>query len=435
MSNARVQDALADLESRRLAAGVRPADPQDDVLDGIAAHAVVEPLTGDAVAATLKWASDHGLHVVVRGAGTKRAWGAPPDRVDVILGMRRMNRVLAHRHGDLTVSVEAGATLRAVNDALAGHAQRLALDPPFADRATIGGLLATNDSGPERHRFGTPRDLVIGIELATTDGRLAKAGGQVVKNVAGYDLSKLVSGSFGTLAVITSATFKLSPIPPASATLRVAGLGPEDLSRIVQVIADSGLEPSAFELHARSGAGDERGAACLLRFASLPAAVEAQASDARARIAAVRPDADVLTADAERRLWEQHSSAIWRPAGAVARVSWLPADAGAVLELLYRVGGKVRMEIVGRLGAGAGLVRIDGDEAEQASAIGQLRQSGIVGNVVVAGASVALKGIVDVWGGFPNAPLYRAMKRALDPGDVLGAGRGPRQGETAGFGS
>ena len=105
------------------------------------------------------------------------------------------------------------------------HGQWLPLDPPFADAATIGGILATNDSGPLRHRYGTPRDLIIGVQLATTDGVLAKAGGQVVKNVAGYDLSKLVAGSFGSLAAIVSATFKLSPLPAASKTMRDRGGG------------------------------------------------------------------------------------------------------------------------------------------------------------------------------------------------------------------
>src|SRR5499427_9566622 len=135
--------------------------------------------------------------------------------------MRGLRRVLAHEHGDMTATVEAGATLRDVNRALARHGQWLPLDPPRADRATIGGILATNDSGPLRHRYGTPRDLVIGVQLATTDGVLSKAGGRVVKNVAGYDLSKLVAGSFGSLAAIVSATFKLAPIPAASKTLRI----------------------------------------------------------------------------------------------------------------------------------------------------------------------------------------------------------------------
>ena len=170
---------------------------------------------------------------MIRGAGTKSDWGRPAARVDAVLDMRRLNRVLAHEHGDLTATSRPARRCRRQR-ALAIHGQRLPLDPPFADRATIGGLLATNDSGPLRHRYGTPRDLVIGVQLATTDGVLAKAGGQVVKNVAGYDLSKLVTGSFGSLAAIVSATFKLAPLPAASKTLRV---GVETADALADVVA------------------------------------------------------------------------------------------------------------------------------------------------------------------------------------------------------
>ena len=164
----------------------------------------------------------------------------------------------------------------------------LPLDPPFADRATIGGLLATNDSGPLRHRYGTPRDLVIGVQLATTDGTLAKAGGQVVKNVAGYDLSKLITGSFGSLAAIVSATFKLAPLPAASKTLRFAVRDGEALAAAVRTVMASQLEPVAFEVRAES-APDVAQAfrlAVLVRFASLPEVVNAQVEQAQAGLKA-----------------------------------------------------------------------------------------------------------------------------------------------------
>jgi FAD/FMN-containing dehydrogenase len=129
----------------------------------------------------------------------------------VVLSTLSLNRVVAHRHGDLTATVEAGARLDDVNRELARHGQWLPLDPPWSDRATIGGIVATNDAGPRRHRYGTPRDLIIGIEIARADGVRAKAGGIVVKNVAGYDLARLMTGSFGSLALITSATFGGEP--------------------------------------------------------------------------------------------------------------------------------------------------------------------------------------------------------------------------------
>src|SRR6185503_1737047 len=143
---------------------------------------LAQPSTPREVAAALKRASDEQRSIVVRGSGTKMDWGRPASKIDVMLDMRRLNRVLEHQHGDLTATIEAGATLRDVNDALSRLGQGLPLDPSFADEATIGGILATNDSGPLRHRYGAPRDLVIGVQLATTDGELTKAGGKVVKN-------------------------------------------------------------------------------------------------------------------------------------------------------------------------------------------------------------------------------------------------------------
>ena len=124
----------------------------------------VTPSTAHEVAETLRQASEQRRSVLIRGAGTKLEWGRPAERIDVVLDMRGLNRVLAHEHGDLTATIEAGATLHDVNEALGRHGQWLPLDPPLAERATIGGILATNDSGPLRHRYGAPRDLVIGIQ-------------------------------------------------------------------------------------------------------------------------------------------------------------------------------------------------------------------------------------------------------------------------------
>jgi len=229
------------------------------VITAAGAVSTIEPATAEELAAALRRASDQRQSMVIRGAGTKMDWGRTPQRVDAILSTRRLNRLLAHAHGDLTATIEAGATLAEANETLARRGQWLPLDPPFADRATIGGILATNDSGPLRHRFGTPRDLVIGVQLATTDGTLAKAGGQVVKNVAGYDLSKLVCGSFGSLAAIVSATFKLAPLPSASKTIVIEAPDVDTLGQIVRDVMSSQLESIALgariERHGSGRAG------------------------------------------------------------------------------------------------------------------------------------------------------------------------------------
>ncbi len=184
-----------------------------DAVDGVPAQIVVEPGSADELARVLRCANAAGLSVVPRGGGTKLGWGNPPQGADLVLSTARLDQVLEHAWADMTATVEAGSTVGRFQQTLGEHRQRLALDPLWPERATIGGILATNDSGSFRVRFGALRDLIIGITLALPDGTLAKSGGKVVKNVAGYDLPKLATGSLGTLGVITQAIFRLYPLP------------------------------------------------------------------------------------------------------------------------------------------------------------------------------------------------------------------------------
>ena len=211
---------------------VRPGAAGDEV-QGVVPQIVVEPETAEAVGAILTWASREKLSVLARGSGTKLGWGPVPRPVDIVISTARLNAVVAHRHGDLTATIQSGATLGSVNRTLGQHRQWIPLDPPSAQRATIGGIVATNDSGPRRHRYGAPRDLIIGVEFARADGRLAKGGGIVVKNVAGYDLPRLMTGSFGSLGVIVAATFKLYPLTAVSRTLVVELPSAADLGTLV----------------------------------------------------------------------------------------------------------------------------------------------------------------------------------------------------------
>ena len=414
----------ADLQAGSQPIPTRPAGPRDSI-DGVVPGLVVESESASAVAAVLQWAGRHSLSVVIRGGGSKLDWGARPASVDVLLDLSRLHRLRQHQSGDLTVSVEAGARLYDLNQTLAQRGQWLPLDPPFSDAATIGGLLATNDSGPQRHRFGTPRDLVIGIEVATMDGQIAKAGGQVVKNVAGYDLSKIMSGSFGSLAAIVAATFKLSPLPSASRTVVIEQLTPASAVQVINAVAASQLEPVAFDLIVQTDSRQAPSIACLLRFASFEAVVDAETANAAARIAAIHQVFRVVADDDERQLWLRHGSRPFDQPGVVVRASWLPADVGPLLSVIAGMSASVSVELVGRIGAGTGLFRIEGDREAQAAAVGSMRASPVLGNVVVRRASVDLKSREWVWGDSPAAPVLAALKHELDPGGSLGAGRGP----------
>jgi glycolate oxidase FAD binding subunit len=389
-----------------------------DAIDGVVPGQIVEPADANELASTLHAASGDSQSTVLRGGGTKLAWGRTPSSVDLIVSTAKLNTLLVHRHGDLTATAHAGVTLAQLNHELARHGQWLPVDSAF-DAATIGGIVATNDAGPLRHRYGTPRDLLIGVTLALTDGRLVKAGGTVVKNVAGYDLGKLVSGSFGSLAAIVDATFKLLPIPQASATLEAAYDKGEALARDVMQISASQLEPVAFDVRL-----DEDRYRLFVCFASSPASVAAQSESAQ-RLLSV--PVSVLTGDREAAAWEAQVRAPWTGTATVVRFGWLPAKLAEITTLMddvQSIAGLVSM--VGRVGTGAGLLRLDGDPPSNVAVIERLRGSVWVGNVAVLRADPELKTHVDVWGPPASAmAVGRALKQMFDPAGILNAARGP----------
>ncbi|MEV1239815.1 FAD-binding oxidoreductase [Nonomuraea sp. NPDC049750] len=225
---------------------VRKAGP-DDVVGGVRAGVVALPESVEEISAVLRACAEAGLAVVPVGGGTKLHWGHPPERCDVLLDLCCLNEVVEHAAGDLVVKTQAGVTMDALADALAEQGQELALDVPFAEGATVGGTLAAATAGPRAFRYGTARDLLIGITVVLPDGTVAKSGGRVVKNVAGYDLGKLFTGSYGTLGVIAEATFRLHPLP-ADRRYVVTELAQRHVQEVTAMLAAAQAEPSAVEL-------------------------------------------------------------------------------------------------------------------------------------------------------------------------------------------
>lgn len=213
---------------------------------------IIEPRTAQELAAALAEANRAKRLVAPRGGGTKTDWGNPGARPDIVLSTAKLNRVIEHAWGDMTATVEAGCTVAELQRTLAEHGQRLAIDPLWPEAATIGGILATNDSGALRLRFGSLRDLIIGITVALPDGTIAMSGGKVVKNVAGYDLPKLMTGALGTLGVITQAIFRLHPLPVHSSTLTAKLASREAAQALMLAIQDSQLAHSALQLRTNS---------------------------------------------------------------------------------------------------------------------------------------------------------------------------------------
>lgn len=391
---------------------VRAAGPADSVA-GVPAGWVCAPGSADQVAAVLRTAASHDLAVVPRGAGTKLAWGASPERVDLVVDTGRLAGVQHHAPGDLVVTVGAGTPLRVLQDALASAGQRLALDPAsVASGATVGGVLATGEAGPLRLRFGAGRDLLIGVEFARADGVLARSGGRVVKNVAGYDVGRLLCGSYGTLGVLTSATFRLHPVPASGAWVcRPVDAG-EDLGELLGAVLRAPVAPSAIEVDLASGSGT---LAVLLE--GTPTGVAQRAASVAGLLG---PKAS--TVDGAPSWWGGYPFG----AGEVALKLAVPVAAvPAVLRALWAAAGEP-VPVRGSAGTGVLYAALSGDTPERvAGVLARVRDALATagGSCVVLAAPAAVRESVDLWGPVPGLPLMRRVKEQFDGRRLLSPGR------------
>lgn len=392
---------------------LRPAGEADRVAD-VPAQVVAAPTSTAEVAALLRACHARGLAVTVRGAGTKLHWGGPPRRLDVLLDTTALDALVEHAHGDLVATTGAGMRLAALDTALAEHGQQLVLDD-LAGGSTIGGALATGMCGPRRMAVGAPRDLLIGVRLVRADGVAAKAGGKVVKNVAGYDLGKLLVGSYGTLAVITEATFRLHPRPAASRWVHASTPVPH-IPDLLTALRSTQLVPSALEI-------DHDGPTnAPARVAVLITGTGGGVDSRAAALYELLPGADTVEhLDWPFRYpWTEHRAGT-RPERSVG--VRLTGRLSAVPDLVRHAiaeGAHVRGS------AGVGVLYADLSRADDAAAsVGRLRdaaqQAG--GSLVVLHASPDQTRSLDVWGPVGGLDLMRRVKQEFDPAGVLSPGR------------
>jgi glycolate oxidase FAD binding subunit len=400
---------------------VREATPEDAV-EGVEPSFVVEPGSVEETSELMKLASREGLVVSPRGGGTRMHLGDPPASLDLIVSTARMNEIIEHVPGDQVVRVQAGARLRDLQEQLSGSDQMLAIDPPERD-GTIGGIVAANASGPRRYRYGTIRDLIIGITVVLHDGTVAKAGSKVVKNVAGYDLSKLFTGSLGTLGIIATANFRLHPIPEASRTVAVEVESPEAAAGAAQAVMHSQVEPTAVELHYGE---DARLLTVLLE--SIPAGVEAKVETASFLL---NPFGEVRTLSEEET---GHLGPLTPPAvgddEAVIKIAAPPADLvdvlGSVLGAAERR-GLDHPRITGHAASGVTFVGFSGGNDDAgAHFVEELREIWVRrgGSVTLQKAPLALKNRVGTWDdGGDYLGLIRRVKEKFDPRGGMNPGR------------
>ncbi len=381
---------------------------------------VVEPADAADVARVLSACNKSGLTVIARGGGTKISWGNPPRKADVILSTARLNQVLEHASGDMTATVQAGCTVADLQARLAQNGQRLAIDVLCPSRATIGGILATNDSGPLRHAYGSLRDCLIGITVVLADGTIARSGGKVVKNVAGYDLPKLFIGSMGTLGVIVEATFRLYPLARVTRTLSFAEPTTGGLRKMLEAVADCSALTSAIQINATANAPARM---------SLLIEAHAQAiADKDKQICAALAGCGAEEIDSEDGVWTESEAIFELPDSCVCKYATLPSHLPDFFDQLRVVASKrgVHWRAISQA-FGIGLLQLSSTEpARVVDAVTDLRTqlSPIGGSLILLTAPISVKSAIDVWGDPGDSlPLMKRIKEQFDPKNTLSPGR------------
>jgi glycolate oxidase FAD binding subunit len=410
-------------------------------VDGRAPRVAAFPASVEEIAAVLTVCHEARAAVTPWGGGTSMGLGEPPARLDVVLGMQRLTGILEHEPADMTSTVQAGISLADYQAALGKHRQFFALDPPQSDRATVGGIIAANASGPRRLRYGTARDQVLGLKVVQADGTVIKTGAKVVKNVTGYDLNKLFVGSLGTLGVIAEATVRLYPLPAAEGTW--IGHFPA-VAAAVDVVArvlDSSIVPSAIELLSQEAAarlalslGVDPGKCALLAVAvaTVPEAVKSQFETVERFARDAGGEGRVLEEAAARdTFWRAVGDFGSGTTGLVLKASLPPDQVAKAFQAGESLADRSGLTAAMVAEAGTGVVRYYLDPksagpAAFAGAVQSLRTFALKarGSLVVLHASPAFKPGLDVWGPAGSSlPLMRGVKTAYDPHGILSPGR------------
>jgi glycolate oxidase FAD binding subunit len=407
---------------------VRPAEAGDAVL-GVQPLVVAEPSSAETLVALLAFADGEGLKVLPRGGGTQSGMGFPPAGADIVLSLAALNAIIEHAPHDQTVTVQAGLPVATLQSHLARAGQWLALDPPLRPGATVGGLIATAVAGPRRLRYGGVRDQILGVQVALADGTIARGGGKVVKNVAGYDLPKLFTGSLGTLGVVLSASFRLYPLPSDSRTVCLSLFDLGTLCSGAMSIAASTLTPTAIDI--LGPRGDMQPCQLIVRFQSRTERAVTEQVDTLLRL--FDPEAEaaiVLDGPNEEKYWQEldtqdspDASTSWLD----LRATLLPGELAGWLPALESGAKEGALTLRWRAHAGHGTVRahLAGQADALVAAVTALREAAEAarGALVVEEYAPTLIGRIDPWGTPAALDLMRRVKAQFDPHNTLNPGR------------
>ncbi|MBT9332202.1 FAD-binding oxidoreductase [Paracidobacterium acidisoli] len=365
----------------------------------------VAPADTDQVASVLRLAGQAGLAVEPRGAGTKTAW-LNDGRTSLILQTHRFSALREHIWQDMTCTVGAGCAWSALQSALARHGQFVALDPLWPDRATVGGIIAANDSGALRLRYGGLRDIVLGMTIVLADGTVARSGGKVVKNVAGYDLHKLMCGAFGTLGIVTEVTFRLHAIPGNTATLTVVSPSAEPLGNLLLQLLDSHFSTQSMQLRASGEAF-----ALDIRLAAIPEVLMPQTES----LIALAGKQGLSAQPALPEVWSAREKVMEH--AAAFKATMLPDEISRASAAVLALGGTAVIQATGIMtGSVPSVACFPGLIALRR----QLESSG--GSLTLLSALPEAQ--IDRWGRLPQGTeLMREIRRRFDPGALLNPGR------------
>ena len=407
---------------------VREADSADEIA-GVQARYVAAPASTDEASALLRVAAGLRLTVVPRGSGLRQHWGNPPSGCDLVVETLRLDKVIEHVAGDQVLRVQAGVMLDDLAKTVASAGQRLSLDPPGG--GSVGGVLATNAAGPLRYHYGAPRDVLIGITVVRADGTVARSGGKVVKNVAGYDLGKLFSGSYGTLGLITEATFRLHPLPEQSAWLTLDAADTDATAAAVRAIDASRLAPSAIELTWLSADAP----------LSVSVLLEGSEQSVRGRVDRMRALVDRGLAGRQPDQAKRSDSQLSHPAlaadGTRVRVAFWVGQLASALSTIRTAAVANNLDPAIGGSAGSGVLSVDISPNAEAGAVarfvtelraglGSLSAGTVMpstASAVVVHAPPAVRDAVDTWGPVPSLALMKAVKDQFDPQRMMAPGR------------